>query len=58
MDVDRTGYITELDLRKVLREQNIHLAKDDLFHLLTEFDVNFDGKIVYNEFIRLMLNVF
>ena len=49
------GYLSVKDFRAALQMCNISFSKDDLYHILTEFDHNLDGKISYDNFLKTML---
>ncbi|XP_060782724.1 EF-hand calcium-binding domain-containing protein 6 [Neoarius graeffei] len=53
-DKDRTGKISLQDFRKVLRQYNISLSEEDVFHLTSFFDKNISGRISYNEFLSIL----
>ncbi|XP_026802202.3 EF-hand calcium-binding domain-containing protein 6 [Pangasianodon hypophthalmus] len=53
-DKERTGKISLQDFRKVLRQYNINLSEEDVFHLTSFFDKNISGRISYNEFLSIL----
>ncbi|XP_017330552.1 EF-hand calcium-binding domain-containing protein 6 isoform X1 [Ictalurus punctatus] len=53
-DKERTGKISLQDFRKVLRQYNINLSEEDVFHLTSFFDKNISGCISYNEFLSIL----
>ncbi|TSQ92613.1 EF-hand calcium-binding domain-containing protein 6 [Bagarius yarrelli] len=53
-DKKRTGKISLQDFRKVLRQYNIDLSEEDIFHLTSYFDKNISGQISYNEFLSIL----
>ena len=58
MDVNNTGYLTVTDFKHVLKECQIHVSDDDLYHILCEFDEELNGKISYEEFLSQLLNTY
>ncbi|KAF7707601.1 hypothetical protein HF521_018819 [Silurus meridionalis] len=53
-DKGRTGKISVQDFRKVLRQYNINLSEEDIFHLTSFLDKNISGRISYNEFLSIL----
>ncbi|KAK3564762.1 hypothetical protein QTP86_025272 [Hemibagrus guttatus] len=53
-DKKRTGKISLQDFRKVLRQYDINLSEEDVFHLTSCFDKNISGQISYNEFLNIL----
>ncbi|KAF4091133.1 hypothetical protein AMELA_G00033480 [Ameiurus melas] len=53
-DKERTGTISLQDFRKVLRQYNVNLSEEDVFHLTSFFDKNISGYISYNEFLSIL----
>ena len=50
------GLVDNNDFRRVLRQFSVNLTEDEFFHLLSYYDKNMDGQIVYNDFIRAYLH--
>lgn len=48
------GYITLPELREILGALNVHLSDRRLGEIVREFDKDGDGKISYQEFVRMM----
>jgi len=44
--------ITSEEIREALKERSIYATKQDIDLLVERFDVNHDGKISYNEFVK------
>uniref|UniRef100_A0A1I8IF42 Calmodulin n=1 Tax=Macrostomum lignano TaxID=282301 RepID=A0A1I8IF42_9PLAT len=56
-DAQKTGHLTEAELRRVVQSCGFRLSEDDLFILLTEFDLDLDGRVNYQEFVMQLLDV-
>ncbi|KAL8619052.1 hypothetical protein ACOMHN_020750 [Nucella lapillus] len=56
-DKTRTGLLTVADFKRVLAECSIPLTEEDLYHILSEFDSNMDGRISYPEFLDALLRM-
>ncbi|XP_041352122.1 EF-hand calcium-binding domain-containing protein 6-like isoform X2 [Gigantopelta aegis] len=54
-DKNNDGLLDLPDLKKVLRQCKIPFNDEDLYHILSEFDANMDGKISYDEFLKTLL---
>ncbi|CAF0793079.1 unnamed protein product [Adineta steineri] len=56
-DKNHQKYLTKIQLNQLLKEFNIHLNDEELYHILSEIDKNQDGLISYNElYDSLMTN--
>ncbi|KAM9470710.1 EF-hand calcium-binding domain-containing protein 6 [Clarias gariepinus] len=53
-DKEHTGRISVQDFKKVLRQYNINLSEEDVFHLTSYLDKNISGCISYNEFLSIL----
>ncbi|PAA91769.1 hypothetical protein BOX15_Mlig029898g5 [Macrostomum lignano] len=56
-DVEKVGRLSVHELRKIVGRCGYRLSEDDLFLLLSEFDMDFDGMINYQEFVMQLLDV-
>ncbi|XP_025099016.1 EF-hand calcium-binding domain-containing protein 6-like [Pomacea canaliculata] len=56
-DRSHTGYLSVTDFKRVLKECNIPVSQEDLYHIVSEFDEDMDGKISYVEFLDGLLRV-
>ena len=52
IDREQNGYITRVDLSKVLQENRVYATEGDLWLLTSRFDRNKDGRISYSEFVE------
>lgn len=50
--------ITLEQVDDLLRHRNIFFSHDDLYHLLSSFDKDMDGKLSFKEFKNLILTTF
>ncbi|CAF4440427.1 unnamed protein product [Adineta steineri] len=48
-DKNHKKYLTKNQLNQLLKEFDIHLNEEELYHILSEIDKNQDGVISYNE---------
>lgn len=55
-DRDGNGVIDEKELRTTMKNLGENLSKNDVKAMIKAADKNGDGKIDYNEFIRMMYN--
>ena len=55
VDPTGMGLVDSNEFRRVLRQFSVNLTEDEFFHLLSYYDKNMDGYIVYNDFIRAYL---
>lgn len=55
-DKNNDGYIKESEIRKVSENLGIKLYGDQIDVLIKQADKNKDGKISYNEYVKLMVN--
>jgi Ca2+-binding EF-hand superfamily protein len=55
VDIDRNGYITRDEFKKVLREYGFYALDSELTWLVDRYDRNRDGRISYSEFIDEIL---
>ncbi|WJX85548.1 hypothetical protein P8452_67984 [Trifolium repens] len=56
-DKDKDGYISSNELRSVLRAIGEKVTEEELDQMIKMADMNGDGLIDYQEFIRMMLHV-
>ncbi|KAG0263677.1 hypothetical protein DFQ27_001634 [Actinomortierella ambigua] len=54
-DKDNNGYISAAELRHVLTNLGERLSEAEVDEMITEADVDGDGQINYDEFVRMML---
>ncbi|KAI8521540.1 hypothetical protein Bbelb_012940 [Branchiostoma belcheri] len=52
LDSDNTGYLSLPEFRSVLRLSNLILDEDEVYHVMSKFDENMEGKIPYNRFLE------
>lgn len=56
-DKDSSGFIEMSELKEVLKDtMGIYASDDQIDQLMTEFDLNRDGKLAYNEFVKCLQN--
>ena len=55
-DRDSNGYITSHELRHVMSKLGENLTPEDLEQMIKEADIDGDGQIDYEEFVRLMMS--
>ncbi|RNA25655.1 calmodulin [Brachionus plicatilis] len=53
-DLDGSGYITVGELKKILANIGQHFSEYEIETMIRKVDSNFDGKLSYQEFCRLM----
>ncbi|CAF4541528.1 unnamed protein product [Rotaria sp. Silwood1] len=53
-DMDNSGYITASELHEVLRRLNRDVSERRINEVLREVDTDHDGKISYEEFVRII----
>ena len=58
MDVGNSGYLTVTGFKQVLKDCQILVSEDDLYHILCEFDEGLNGRISYEEFLSQLLNTY
>mmetsp|Transcript_122481 Transcript_122481/g.240379 ORF Transcript_122481/g.240379 Transcript_122481/m.240379 type:complete len:140 (+) Transcript_122481:72-491(+) len=54
-DINGDGYITKDELRTTMLGLNLALTSEQLDEMMKEADVNQDGKVDYEEFVKTML---
>nr|CAB3250536.1 glycerol-3-phosphate dehydrogenase, mitochondrial [Phallusia mammillata] len=57
VDKERKGFITTVDIQRLLKDLNLGLDDDTLLDMLNEVDLNKNGKVELDEFLELMSNV-
>ena len=55
LDRGYKGYLSIRDFKMALQMCNIRYTKDDFYNILTEFDENMEGRILYENFLNVML---
>ncbi|NXM02624.1 GPDM protein, partial [Tyrannus savana] len=53
-DKDKKGFITILDVQRVLQSISVQIAENTLHEILNEVDLNKNGQVELNEFLQLM----
>jgi len=53
-DKDGNGFIDASELKKTMRELGQNLTDDEIESMMKEADTNGDGKIDYQEFLKMM----
>ncbi|XP_075613503.1 glycerol-3-phosphate dehydrogenase, mitochondrial isoform X1 [Balearica regulorum gibbericeps] len=53
-DKDKKGFITILDVQRVLESISVQIAENTLHEILNEVDLNKNGQVELNEFLQLM----
>ncbi|XP_072274273.1 glycerol-3-phosphate dehydrogenase, mitochondrial [Pyxicephalus adspersus] len=53
-DKDKKGFITILDVQRVLENINVQMDSNTLHEILNEVDLNKNGQVELNEFLQLM----
>ncbi|KAG7379628.1 hypothetical protein PHYPSEUDO_008311, partial [Phytophthora pseudosyringae] len=53
-DVDKNGGVTMAEIENNLRRQGLRIAKPQLVKLFDTYDLNHDGRLLYDEFMRLV----
>ncbi|XP_070191143.1 EF-hand calcium-binding domain-containing protein 6-like isoform X2 [Littorina saxatilis] len=56
-DRSRTGQMTIVDFKRVLKECGVPVSEEDLYHILSEFDTNMNGHLGYQEFLDALLRM-
>jgi Ca2+-binding EF-hand superfamily protein len=52
MDDDRSGYLDRNEFSKALKDYRVQVNQDEANKLFGLFDINGDGNISYDEFLR------
>ncbi|GCB60441.1 hypothetical protein scyTo_0014172, partial [Scyliorhinus torazame] len=52
LDCTSTGFLTLPEFRSVLRLCNIVLDEDEIYHMMSKYDENMEGKIKYSNIIN------
>jgi calmodulin len=55
-DRDGNGFITALELKKVMSNLGETLSNEEIDEMIREADVDHDGQINYDEFVRMMMS--
>ncbi|XP_054915129.1 glycerol-3-phosphate dehydrogenase, mitochondrial isoform X2 [Poeciliopsis prolifica] len=53
-DKESKGFITTVDVKQVLESINVQIDENELHEILNEVDLNKNGQVEFNEFLRLM----
>ncbi|GMF43699.1 unnamed protein product [Phytophthora fragariaefolia] len=53
-DIDKSGGVTLAEIESNLRRQGLRIAKPQLMKLFDAYDLNHDGRLLYDEFMRLI----
>ncbi|EGZ12775.1 hypothetical protein PHYSODRAFT_384468, partial [Phytophthora sojae] len=53
-DIDKSGSVTLAEIESNLRRQGLRIAKPQLMKLFDTYDLNHDGRLLYDEFMRLV----
>lgn len=53
-DEDEKGFITIVDVQRVLESINVQMDEDTLHEILCEVDLNKNGQVELHEFLQLM----
>ncbi|XP_013416722.1 EF-hand calcium-binding domain-containing protein 6 isoform X2 [Lingula anatina] len=54
-DLNNSGYLEVIEFRRVLESCGLNVSEEDIYHIMSEFDKNLDGKISYEEFLNSLL---
>ena len=54
-DKDGNGYITALELSSVMNSLGEKLTEEEVEEMIREADIDGDGQIDYDEFVRMMM---
>ncbi|XP_073498707.1 EF-hand calcium-binding domain-containing protein 6-like isoform X2 [Phyllobates terribilis] len=52
LDMDSSGYLSLPEFRSVLKLCNFVLDEDEVFHIMSKYDQNMDGRINYKSFLE------
>uniref|UniRef100_A0A452HGW1 EF-hand domain-containing protein n=1 Tax=Gopherus agassizii TaxID=38772 RepID=A0A452HGW1_9SAUR len=52
LDIDSSGHLSLPEFRSVLKLCNLLLDEDEVYHILSKFDPNLDGRIDYKSFLE------
>ncbi|KAE9096469.1 hypothetical protein PF005_g16935 [Phytophthora fragariae] len=53
-DIDKSGGVTLAEIESNLRRQGLRIAKPQLTKLFDAYDLNHDGRLMYDEFMQLV----
>ncbi|KAG3028865.1 hypothetical protein PC120_g4623 [Phytophthora cactorum] len=53
-DIDKNGGVTFAEIESNLRRQGLRIVKPELMKLFDTYDLNRDGRLLYDEFMRLV----
>lgn len=54
LDLERKGYLTVNDIRKILKKMDQDISGDELHSILSEIDTNQNGQVELDEYLQLM----
>ncbi|XP_075053076.1 EF-hand calcium-binding domain-containing protein 6-like [Mixophyes fleayi] len=52
LDMDSSGYLSLPEFRSVLKLCNFVLDEDEIYHIMSKYDQNLDGRINYKDFLE------
>ncbi|CAN2388670.1 EF-hand domain pair [Pristimantis euphronides] len=52
LDMDSSGYLSLPEFRSVLKLCNFVLDEDEVFHIMSKYDQNMDGRVNYKSFLE------
>lgn len=52
LDTDNSGYLSLPEFRSVLKLCNFVLDEDEVYHIMSKYDQNMDGRINYKSFLE------
>lgn len=55
-DADRSGYISAHELRTVMTNMGAKMTEEEINGMISEIDIDGDGKINFEEFVRLVIS--
>ncbi|OIV98771.1 hypothetical protein TanjilG_20517 [Lupinus angustifolius] len=56
-DKDQNGYISASELRHVMINLGEKLSEEEVEQMIKEADLDGDGQVNYDEFVKLMMNI-
>lgn len=52
LDMDSSGYLSLPEFRSVLKLCNFVLDEDEIYHIMSKYDQDMDGRINYKSFLE------
>uniref|UniRef100_A0A6I8R2U8 EF-hand domain-containing protein n=1 Tax=Xenopus tropicalis TaxID=8364 RepID=A0A6I8R2U8_XENTR len=52
LDMDSSGYLSLPEFKSVLKLCNFVLDEDEVYHIMSKYDQNMDGRINYKSFLE------